>query len=299
MARDYYEVLGVSRNADPEELKKAYRQLARKYHPDVNKDEGAKERLQEINNAYEVLSDADKRARYDRFGEGGVSGNFQDMGDVGGFADIFESFFSGFSGTQQQTRRRGGPTRGDDLRYDLKLEFHEAISGGEKQIKITHLETCHTCSGSGAKPGTSPRTCTTCGGSGQVKRATRTPFGSFTQVSVCPTCNGTGQMIEDKCDTCGGLGLNQATKKLKITIPAGVDSGTRLRVSNEGDAGQKGGPAGDLYVYLFVQTDPEFERDGINILSQIRINYLQAILGDKITVNTVDGKKPLTIPAGT
>jgi len=301
MARDYYEILGVARNTDQEEVKKAYRQLARKYHPDINREDGAKEKLQEINNAYEVLSDPEKRARYDRFGEGGVSGNFQDVGDAGGFADIFESFFSGFSGTgaQQQTRRRGGPTRGDDLRYDLKLDFREAVFGGEKQIKIAHLETCTTCTGSGAKPGTSPRTCTTCGGVGQVKRATRTPFGSFTQVSVCPTCNGTGQMIEDKCDTCGGLGLNQATKKLKITIPAGVDSGTRLRVSNEGDAGQKGGPAGDLYVYLFVQTDAEFEREGINILSQVRVSYLQAILGDKITVNTVDGKKPLTIPSGT
>ena len=302
MARDYYEILGVDRNTDKEEIKRAYRRLARKYHPDVNKEPGADERFKEINRAYEVLSETETRARYDRFGEAGVSGGggAPDMGDMGGFADIFESFFSGFSNTgQQQARRRSGPTRGEDLRFDLKLEFREAIFGGEKQIKISHLETCATCSGSGAKPGTRPRTCGTCSGTGQVRRATRTPFGSFTQVSTCPTCNGTGQTIEDKCENCNGLGLNQVTKKLKITIPAGVDSGTRLRVSNEGDAGQRGGPSGDLYVYLFVQADNEFEREGINILSEIKISYLQAILGDKIAINTVDGKKPLTIPAGT
>ncbi|MFM7888198.1 MAG: molecular chaperone DnaJ [Pseudanabaena sp.] len=302
MARDYYEILGVDRNTDKEEIKRAYRRLARKYHPDVNKEAGADERFKEINRAYEVLSEPETRARYDRFGEAGVSsgGGAPDMGDMGGFADIFESFFSGFSNTgQQQARRRSGPTRGEDLRFDLKLEFREAIFGGEKQIKISHLETCATCSGSGAKPGTRPRTCGTCSGTGQVRRATRTPFGSFTQVSTCPTCNGTGQTIEDKCESCNGLGLNQVTKKLKITIPAGVDSGTRLRVSNEGDAGQRGGPSGDLYVYLFVQADNEFEREGINIMSEIKISYLQAILGDRIAINTVDGKKPLTIPAGT
>ncbi len=304
MARDYYDILGVGRNADQEEIKRAYRRLARKYHPDVNKEQGADERFKEINRAYEVLSEPETRARYDRFGEAGVSGGaaagggFQDFGDMGGFADIFESFFSGFAGAQQP-RRRTGPTRGDDLRYDLRLEFREAVFGGEKQIRISHLETCQTCAGSGAKPGTKPRTCTTCGGSGQVRRATRTPFGSFTQVSTCPTCNGSGQTIEDKCDACGGAGQVQATKKLKISVPAGVDSGTRLRVSGEGDAGQKGGPAGDLYVYLFVQADPEFEREGVNILSKIHISYLQAILGDKIEINTVDGSKPLTIPAGT
>jgi len=303
MARDYYEILGVDRSTDKEEIKRAYRRLARKYHPDVNKEAGADERFKEINRAYEVLSEPETRARYDRFGEAGVSsggGGSPDMGDMGGFADIFESFFSGFSNTgQQQARRRSGPTRGEDLRFDLKLEFREAVFGGEKQIKISHLETCGTCSGSGAKPGTRPRTCGTCSGTGQVRRATRTPFGSFTQVSTCPTCNGTGQTIEDKCESCNGLGLNQVTKKLKITIPAGVDSGTRLRVSSEGDAGQRGGPSGDLYVYLFVQADNEFEREGINVLSEIKISYLQAILGDKIAINTVDGKKPLTIPAGT
>ncbi|AMW27706.1 MULTISPECIES: molecular chaperone DnaJ [Oscillatoriales] len=305
MAGDYYDVLGVSRDADKEEIKRAYRRLARKYHPDVNKEPGAEERFKEINRAYEVLSEPEIRARYDRFGEAGVSGAGaggygQDFGDS--FADIFESFFSGFGGGMggpTAARRRTGPTRGDDLRLDLRLEFKEAIFGGEKEIRIRHLETCETCNGTGAKPGTSPKTCSTCGGSGQVRRATRTPFGSFTQVSVCPTCNGTGQMIEEKCVSCGGEGLKEVTKKLKITIPAGVDNGTRLRVSNEGDSGKRGGPAGDLYVFLSVDSTPNFKRDGINILSEVKISYLQAILGCTLEVETVQGTTSLTIPAGT
>ncbi|MCM0590419.1 MAG: molecular chaperone DnaJ [Gloeotrichia echinulata IR180] len=308
MARDYYEILGVSRDADKEEIKQAYRRLARKYHPDVNKESGAEERFKEINRAYEVLSEPETRERYNRFGEAGVSGaaaagaGYQDMGDMGGFADIFESIFSGFAGGMggpTQQRRRSGPSRGDDLRLDLKLDFREAVFGGEKEIRISHLETCDVCSGSGAKPGTRPRTCSTCSGSGQVRRVTRTPFGSFTQVSTCPTCNGTGMVIEDKCDACDGKGTNQITKKLKITIPAGVDNGTRLRISQEGDAGQRGGPAGDLYVYLFVNEEEGFHRDGINILSTIKISYLQAILGCRLEVNTVDGPVALEIPAGT
>lgn len=306
MARDYYEMLGVSRNADADELKQAYRRLARKYHPDVNKEPEAEDRFKEISRAYEVLSDADMRSRYNQFGEAGVSSGagagYQDFSDMGGIADIFESFFGGFGGAgggAQGARRRSSPTRGDDLRFDLKLEFREAVFGGEQQIRINHLENCGTCQGSGAKPGTRPQTCGTCQGGGQVRRATRTPFGSFTQVSVCPTCNGTGQMITDKCDTCGGKGQNQVSKKLKLTIPPGVDTGTRLRVSNEGDAGQRGGPAGDLYVYLFVQEDPEFRRDGINVLSDLKISYLQAILGAQIAVKTVEGEEQLAIPAGT
>ncbi|MEQ8961016.1 MAG: molecular chaperone DnaJ [Coleofasciculus sp. C2-GNP5-27] len=303
---DYYETLGVSRDADKEEIKRAYRRLARKYHPDVNKEQGAEERFKEINRAYEILSEPEMKARYDRFGEAGVSSGagagagYADFGDMG-FADIFESFFSGFAGGmgQQTGRRRGGPTRGDDLRLDLKLEFREAVFGGEKEIRIPHLENCNTCNGTGAKPGTRPRTCSTCSGSGQVRRATRTPFGSFTQVSVCPTCNGEGQVVEDKCETCGGAGRQQETKKLKITIPPGVDNGTRLRVSKEGDAGLRGGPPGDLYVYLFVEEDAEFQRDGINILSDLKISYLQAILGCRLQVNTVDGPVELKIPPGT
>ncbi|MEB3177798.1 MAG: molecular chaperone DnaJ [Nostocaceae cyanobacterium] len=307
MARDYYEILGVNRDADKEEIKRAYRRLARKYHPDVNKEAGAEDRFKEINRAYEVLSEPETRSRYDRYGEAGVSGagagvGFQDIGDMGGFADIFESFFSGFggmgTGTQTQ-RRRGGPVRGDDLRLDLKLDFREAVFGGEKEIRISHLETCEVCAGTGAKPGTRPRTCSTCAGTGQVRRVTRTPFGSFTQVSTCPTCNGSGQVIEDKCEACDGKGARQVTKKLKITIPAGVDNGTRLRISGEGDSGQRGGPPGDLYVYLFVNEDEEFHRDGINILSELKVSYLQAILGCRLEVNTVDGPVEMIIPPGT
>lgn len=303
MARDYYDILGVSRSADPDELKRSYRRLARKYHPDVNKEPGAEDKFKEINKAYETLSDPQMRGRYDQFGEAGVSSaagaGYQDFGDFGGFADIFETFFSGFGGSPQSGRRRSGPARGEDLRFDLKLKFREAVFGGEQQIRISHLESCKTCEGTGAKPGTRPQTCGTCQGSGQVRRMTRTPLGNFTQVSVCPTCNGQGQTVTEKCDSCGGRGQNQVSKKLQIKIPAGVDTGTRLRVSNEGDAGQKGGPPGDLYVYLFVQEDSEFRRDGTNVLSEFKISYLQAILGAQLPVKTVDGEETITIPAGT
>lgn len=303
MARDYYETLGVSRNAEQDEIKRAYRKLARKYHPDVNKDEGAEETFKEVSRAYEVLSEPETRARYDRFGEAGVGGaaaggGFQDFQDMGGFADIFESFFNGFSGQPGQQRRRG-PMRGDDLRLNLKLDFKEAVFGGEKEIRISHLETCSTCKGTGAKPGTSPRTCSTCNGAGQVRRATRTPFGIFNQVSACPTCNGTGEVVEDRCEACGGNGQKQTSKKLKITVPAGVENGTRLRVSGEGDAGKRNGPAGDLYVYLVVNEDTKFKRDGINILSDLKVSYLQAILGCDLEVETVDGKVALQVPSGT
>lgn len=305
MARDYYETLGVSRNAEQDEIKRAYRKLARKYHPDVNKDEGAEDTFKEVSRAYEVLSEPEMRGRYDRFGEAGVGGaaagaggGFQDFQDMGGFADIFESFFNGFSGQPGQQRRRG-PIRGDDLRLNLKLDFKEAVFGGEKEIRISHQETCGTCSGSGAKPGTRPRTCSTCNGAGQVRRATRTPFGIFNQVSACPTCNGSGEVVEDSCATCGGSGQKQTNKKLKITVPAGVENGTRLRVSGEGDSGKRNGPAGDLYVYLVVNEDATFKRDGINILSDLKVSYLQAILGCELAVETVDGQVALQVPAGT
>lgn len=305
MAGDYYDILGVSRDATQDEIKRAYRRLARKYHPDVNQEAGAEERFKEVNRANEVLSNPEMRGRYDRFGEPGVSSaagaGAPDFNDMGGFADIFETIFSGFGGMGggTATRQRTGPTRGDDLRLDLKLEFREAVFGGEKEIRIPHLENCKVCNGSGAKPGTGAQTCSTCNGSGQIRRSTRTPFGSFAQVSACPTCNGEGQVIEEKCETCGGVGRKQETKKLKITIPSGVDNGTRLRVAKEGDAGQRGGTPGDLYVYLFVEEDREFQRDGVNILSTITISYLQAILGCRLEVNTVDGLVEMTIPAGT
>lgn len=303
MPTDYYEILGVSRDAGKEDIKRAYRRLARKYHPDVNKEPGAEEHFKEINRAYEILSEPETRNRYDRFGEAGVSGGAAgfDPDNMGGFADIFETIFSGFGGMggQATARRRTGPTRGEDLRLDFRLKFREAVFGGEKEIRIRHLETCQTCKGSGARPGTSSRTCTTCNGTGQVRRATRTPFGTFAQVSVCPTCEGAGEVIEEKCDVCGGSGRRQETKKLKITIPAGVDNGMKLRVAREGDAGLKGGPPGDLFVYLTVETDAEFQREGNDIKSNISISYIQAILGCTIKVNTVDGQEDLTIPAGT
>jgi molecular chaperone DnaJ len=298
---DYYDLLGVGRDSDAETLKRSYRRLARQYHPDVNKDPAAEERFKEIGRAYEILSDPQTRARYDQFGEAGVSGGGgPDMGDVGGFADLFETFFSGFGGgAAGGGPRRRGPRQGDDLRLDLNISFNEGVFGQERDVQIRHLETCATCQGSGAKAGSGPTTCGTCGGAGQVRRATRTPFGSFTQVAPCPSCEGTGQVIADPCGDCGGQGVQQVRKKLRITIPAGVDSGTRLRVSGEGNAGQRGGPAGDLYVYLFVQGHEKLRRDGIHIHSDVAVNYLQAILGDKIEVDTVDGPESVEIPAGT
>ncbi|ELR99761.1 molecular chaperone DnaJ [Gloeocapsa sp. PCC 73106] len=302
MPGDYYQILGVSKDASKEEIKKAYRRLARQYHPDVNKEAGAEERFKQINRAYEILSEPDTRDKYDRFGEAGVTGaggSGYEYTDFTGFADIFESIFSGFGGTSQQRSTKRGPVRGDDLRLDFRLEFKEAIFGGEKEIKIPHLENCQVCNGSGAKAGTGVKTCSVCNGTGQVRRATRTPFGTFAQVSTCPNCNGEGQVIEQKCEACGGAGRLQVTKKLKINIPPGVDNGTRLRVSGEGDAGARGGPSGDLYVFVSVEPDKEFRREGINILSEITVSYLQAILGCRLNVKTVDGTEEINIPSGT
>ena len=300
---DFYQLLGVSKSADADTLKRAYRKLARQYHPDINKDPGAEEKFKEIGRAYEVLADPDTRARYDQFGEAGLGGaaGMPDMGDMGGFADLFETFFNGFGGQGPQSSRgqRRGPQQGDDLRYDLNIEFKQAIFGEQREIKIPHLETCITCKGVGAKPGTGPSNCSTCGGSGQVRRATRTPFGNFTQVAECPSCAGVGQIISDPCASCGGNGVKQVRKKLRINIPPGVDTGTKLRVSGEGNAGLKGGPAGDLYVFIKVKSDSKLRRDGINIYSEITISYLQAILGDTLVIDTVDGKVELKIPGGT
>ena len=300
---DFYQILGVSRDADADTLKSAYRKLARQYHPDVNKDPGAEDKFKEIGKAYEALADPETRARYDQFGEAGIGGaaGMPDMGDMGGFADLFETFFNGFGGQSPQGGRtqRRGPQQGDDLRYDLNIDFKDAIFGQQREIKIPHLETCEVCRGTGAKPGTGPTTCTTCGGSGQVRRATRTPFGNFTQVAECPTCNGSGQIISDPCTSCGGNGVKQVRKKLRINIPAGVDTGTKLRVSGEGNVGLKGGPPGDLYVFITVKNDSNLKRDGINIYSEISVSYLQAILGDTVDIITVDGKVNLKIPSGT
>ena len=300
---DYYELLGVGRDADADTLKRAYRRLARQYHPDINKEPGAEDRFKEIGRAYEVLGDPQKRATYDQFGEAGLGGaaGMPDMGDMGGFADLFETFFSGFGGAGSASGRSQarGPQQGDDLRYDLTVEFTQAVFGEEKEIKIPHLETCDSCRGSGSKPGSGPTNCNTCGGAGQVRRATRTPFGSFTQVAECPNCGGTGQLIVDPCSSCGGQGIKQVRKKLRINIPAGVDTGTRLRVSGEGNAGLRGGPSGDLYVFLKVKNHSKLKRDGLTIKSEVNVSYLQAILGDTIEVDTVDGPTKLEIPLGT
>ena len=300
---DFYQILGVSRDADANTLKSAYRKLARQYHPDVNKDPGAEDKFKEIGKAYEALADPETRARYDQFGEAGIGGaaGMPDMGDMGGFGDLFETFFNGFGGQSSQGGRsqRRGPQQGDDLRYDLNIDFKDAIFGQQREINIPHLETCEVCRGTGAKKGTGPTTCTTCGGSGQVRRATRTPFGNFTQVAECPTCNGVGQIISDPCTSCGGNGVKQVRKKLRINIPAGVDSGTKLRVSGEGNVGLKGGPPGDLYVFIKVKSDPNLKREGINIYSEISVSYLQAILGDTVDIMTVDCKVNLKIPIGT
>jgi len=301
---DFYQILGVSRDADADTLKRAYRKLARQYHPDVNKEPGAEDKFKEIGKAYEALADPETRARYDQFGEAGLGGaaGMPDMGDMGGFADLFETFFNGFGGQQNpqggRTQRRG-PQQGDDLRYDLNVDFKDAIFGQQREIKIPHLETCEVCRGTGSKPGTGPKTCSTCGGSGQVRRATRTPFGNFTQVAECPSCNGAGQIIADPWLSCGGNGVKQVRKKLRINIPAGVDTGTKLRVSGEGNVGLKGGPPGDLYVFIKVKKDSKLKRDGVTIYSDIYVSYLQAILGDTVEITTVDGKVNLKIPSGT
>tara|TARA_Y100000768_G_scaffold162434_1_gene121507 strand:- start:684 stop:1808 length:1125 start_codon:yes stop_codon:yes gene_type:complete len=300
---DFYQILGVSRDADADTLKSAYRKLARQFHPDVNKDPGAEDKFKEIGRAYEALANPETRARYDQFGEAGIGGaaGMPDMGDMGGFGDLFETFFNGFGGQSSQGGRsqRRGPQQGDDLRYDLNIDFKDAIFGQQREIKIPHLETCEVCKGSGAKQGTGPTNCTTCGGSGQVRRATRTPFGNFTQVAECPSCNGVGQLIANPCVSCGGNGVKQVRKKLRINIPAGVDTGTKLRVSGEGNVGLKGGPPGDLYVFIKVKNDLNLKRDGINIYSEISVSYLQAILGDTVEIITVDGKVSLKIPSGT
>jgi len=299
---DFYAELGVGRSASEGEIKKAYRSAARKWHPDVNQEPGAKEKFQSINEAYQVLSDPQMRQRYDQFGVAGVRGaggggpgpGMQDF-DLG---DIFESFFGG-QGGPAGGRRRSGPTQGDDLRFDLEIDFQTALFGGSKKIRITHLETCGTCTGSGVAPGASVTTCGTCGGRGVVLQQMNTILGRIQQQARCPTCGGSGQVVEKYCGTCDGKGTNKKSKQLTITIPPGVEDGNRLRVRGEGDAGPKGGPSGDLYVFLSVTADPRFRREGMDIYSDVSVSYLDAILGATLTVPTVDGDVQLNVPAGT
>lgn len=300
--RDYYEVLGVSRTVTKEELKKQYRGLARQYHPDVNNEPDANERFKEISEAYEVLSDDDKRSAYDRFGHAGVgNGGFSgfDQQGFGGFADIFEEFFGSFGGAATGRRRRQGPRRGSDLRYDLTITFEEAVFGAERDIEYRRAETCSICNGSGAEPGTRPITCTTCNGSGEVRRVQQSILGQFVNVTTCSTCNGTGELIPHLCHECNGRKIVERTVTKKVKIPPGVDSDTQIRLTNEGGAGLDGGFPGNLFVVLTVTPHDFFQRRGDDIVLDLQINISQAALGDEITVPSVDGETKLQIPAGT
>lgn len=296
--RDYYEVLGISKDASKEEIKKAYRKLSKQYHPDINKEADASEKFQEVKEAYEVLSDEQKRAQYDQFGHQdpnqGFGGGFGGAEGFG-FDDIFSTFFGG------GTRRRdpNAPRKGDDLQYSMNIDFLDAVFGQETEVEIPKDETCGTCDGSGAKPGTSKKTCSYCEGTGQLNVAQDTPFGRMVNRRACHHCEGTGQIIEEKCTTCRGAGKVRKIKKIKVTVPAGVDDGQQLRVSGQGGPGINGGPAGDLYVLFRVKPHKLFERDGDDIHLELPITYPQAALGDEIEVPTVSGKVKLKIPAGT
>ncbi|MBM6619244.1 molecular chaperone DnaJ [Bacillus suaedaesalsae] len=297
--RDYYEVLGVSKNATKDEIKKAYRKLSKQYHPDINKEADANEKFKEISEANEVLSDDQKRAQYDQFGHTDPNqgfGGFGGGGGFGGFEDIFETFFGGGGGRR---RDPNAPRQGADLQYTMTLNFEEAVFGKETTIEIPREESCDTCHGSGAKPGTKPETCSHCNGSGQLNVEQNTPFGRIVNRRVCHYCNGTGKMIIDKCSTCSGSGRVKKHKKINVKIPAGVDDGQQLRVTGQGEAGVNGGPSGDLYVVFRVRSHEFFERDGDDIYCEMPLTFAQAALGDEIEVPTLHGKVKLKIPAGT
>ncbi|KAL9683340.1 hypothetical protein QQ045_015160 [Rhodiola kirilowii] len=296
-AADYYSVLGVSKGASKADIKSAYRKLARSYHPDVNKEPGAEQKFKEISNAYEVLSDDEKRAIYDKYGEDGLKGSNMGMGDFTNPFDLFETLFDGM-GTRSRGGSRSMATEGEDQIYNLILNFKEAVFGVEKEIEISRLDTCGTCNGSGAKPGTTSSKCNTCGGQGQVVSAARTPLGVFQQVMTCSSCNGTGE-TSTPCNTCGGDGRVRKSKRINLKIPPGVDSGSRLRVRSEGNAGRRGGAPGDLFVVIDVLPDPVLKRDDTNILYTCKISYIDAILGTTVKVPTVDGSADLRIPPGT
>jgi molecular chaperone DnaJ len=298
--RDYYEVLGIPRNAAPDDVKGAFRKLARQYHPDVSQEDNAEEHFKEINEAYSVLSDPDKRAAYDRFGHAGVQ-NQGGMPDFTvDFGDLFDEFFGGFGGFGRSTNRRtrNAPRRGGDLQYNVDLTFEESIFGVEKEIEISRDELCETCGGKGAEPGTSPVRCSTCNGSGEVRQVRQTLLGSMVQVSTCPVCNGKGETIATPCHACGGRGLVRKNRKKVVSIPAGVDNGNQIRLASEGQPGENGGPNGNLYLVIRVLSHKYFRRRENDILLDLDINIAQATLGAEVDVPTVDGLTKLKIPSG-
>ncbi len=307
--RDYYEVLGVDKNADEATIKKAYRQQAKKYHPDLNPgDKEAEAKFKEVNEAYEVLSDSEKKARYDQFGHAGVDpnfgagggqgggfGGFSDFGDLG---DIFGSFFGGGFGGGRRSDPNA-PRRGADTAASVMLSFEEAAKGCQKEIKFTHVENCSECGGSGAKSGTSVKTCQRCNGTGRVMATQRTAFGVMQTQQVCPECRGKGKKIESPCPKCSGSGRVNATKTHTVNIPAGIDDDQTLNVRGQGDAGVNGGPSGDLHINVNVRPHPVFERNGFDVYCDIPVTFVQAALGDEITVPTLDGKVKFKIHEGT
>jgi molecular chaperone DnaJ len=302
--RDFYEVLGVARSASDEELKKAYRRLAKQYHPDANKEQGSEARFVEINEAYETLSDPQKRAVYDRFGHAGLNGSAGGMGgmgfgDIGGFSsinDLFETFFAGAAGTQ----RRSGTQRGADLRYELTITFEEAVFGCQKEIELPRWETCSNCRGSGAQPGTSTTRCSSCQGTGEIRRVQQSIFGQFVNVTMCERCRGEGRVITTPCEKCRGQGRVRNNRRVVVNIPAGVDDGINVRVTGEGEVSSRGGTPGNLYVILTVKPHPFFKRENNDIQYELPISFAQAALGDEVEVPLVDSKTTmLKIPPGT
>jgi len=303
--RDYYEILGVSKGASADEIKRAYRKLARQYHPDVNKETGSTEKFKEINEAYQILSDPNKRSQYDYFGTAGGPGGFGfegfDFGEpfrgfegFGEFTDLFDVFFG-----RERGGRRAARERGADLRYDLRITLEDAARGIEREINLVHFVACPSCKGSGAKAGSKPIRCSACKGSGQIRKTQRTILGSFSQIVTCTTCKGTGEVIATPCESCQGEGRLKKSHKVKVKIPPGIDTGSRLRVAGTGDAGSKGAPSGDLYVFIHVEPHPLFNRDGANLYHRTKIPFVQAILGGEIKVPTIDGETTLKIPTGT
>lgn len=303
--RDYYEVLGVERGADDATIKKAYRQLAKKYHPDMNPgDEEAEKKFKEASEAYAVLSDPDKRRQYDQFGhsafEGGGAGGFGGF-DFGGadFSDIFGDIFGDFFGGGSRSSRSNGPMKGANLRTSVRITFEEAVFGVEKELDLNLKDTCKTCNGTGAKQGTSPETCHRCGGRGQVVTQHQTPFSTIRNSQVCPDCNGTGKTIKDKCPDCHGSGYISGRKKIQVSIPAGIDNGQSVRIRDKGEPGVNGGPRGDLLVEVVVDRHPIFQRQDMNIFSTVPMSFAVAALGGEILIDTVDGKVVYDVKAGT